>query len=66
MNSKLIGHFTTFKGLINLYAARKNCGPHGGWGGGAVVASNLEWEGCGDSPLNKSWGGGGGGGDGGH
>ena len=27
-------------------------------GGGAVVASNLEWEGCGDSPLNNSWGGG--------
>lgn len=33
MNSKLIGHFTTFKCLINLQAARKNCGPHGGGGG---------------------------------
>ena len=22
------------------------------------MASNLEWEGCGDSPLNNSWGGG--------
>ena len=29
------------------------------------MASNLEWEGGGDSPLNKSWGGGVGG-DGGH
>ena len=31
---------------------------HMGGGGGAVVASNLEWEGCGDSPLNNSWSGG--------
>lgn len=22
------------------------------------MASNLEWEGCGDSPLNNSWSGG--------